>query len=67
MVGKGWGEFFCWNNLSKLVLSVHTKFHLSGLPGSALKVFGGGGGGWWWWWFEGDFSVPLWSKPGPWL
>ena len=39
----GLGGFFGWNNLSKLVLSVHTKFHLSGLPGSALKVFGG----WW--------------------
>ena len=56
--GWRWGDF-CWNTLSMLVLSVHTKFHLSGLPGRALKVFGG-------WWFEGDFSVPLWSKPGPW-
>ena len=26
--GEG-GGIFCWNNLSKLVLSVHTKFHLS--------------------------------------
>ena len=60
----GGGGIFCWNNLSKVVLSVHTKFHLSWLPGSALKVFGGGGSGGWW--FEGDFSVPLWSKPGLW-
>ena len=58
MVGGGGGTFFCWNNLSKLVLSVHTKFHLSGLPGSALNVFGGGGG-----WFLDDFSVLLWSNP----
>ena len=62
----GGGGSVCWNNLSMVVLSVHTKFQLSGLPGSALKVFCGGGGGGGWWWFEGDFSVPLWSKPGPW-
>ena len=47
--GEGRG-IFCWNNISKLVLSVNTKFHLSRLPGSALKisvvvvvVVGGGG------------------------
>ena len=43
LLGQGGRGIFCWNKHSKLVLSVHTKFHLSELPGSALKVLGG----WW--------------------
>ena len=41
-------------------MSFHVEFHLPGLPGSALKVFGGGGGGGW---IQSNFSVQLWSKP----
>ena len=39
-------------------MSFHVEFHLPGLPGSALKVFGGG-----WVGVEGEFSVKLRPKP----
>ena len=66
---RGEGEsgdpnFFLQISFSWVKMSFHVEFHLPGLPGSALKVFGGGwvvGG--WWVGVEGDFSVKLRSKP----
>ena len=57
-------NFFLQISFSWVKMSFHVEFHLPGLPGSALKVFGGGwvvGG--WWVGVEGDFSVKLRSKP----
>ena len=58
--GRGSGDpnFFLQFSFSWVKMSFHVEFHLPGLPGSALKVFGG-----WWVGVEGDFSVKLWSKP----
>ena len=35
---------FSWNNLSKLVLSVHTKFHAYTFLGTTVRVLVVGGG-----------------------
>ena len=48
--GSGDPNFFLQISLSWVIMSFHVEFHLPGMPGSALKVFGGGwwvvGGGW---------------------
>ena len=56
--GGGGGNFFLQISFSRVKISFHVEFHLPGLPGSALKVFGGG-----WVGVEGEFSVKLRPKP----
>ena len=55
--------FFLQISFSWVKMSFHVEFHLPGLPGSALKVFGGWVGGGWVVGVEHNFSVHLRSKP----
>ena len=63
-VGRGSDNPNCFLQISFswAKMSFHVEFHLPGLPGSPLKVFGGGGG---WWVVVGGSKATLVFSFGP--